>query len=55
MPALRLEAWVTPPGYTGAAPVFLDAAGGSATVPAGSRLQVSLSGGSPAGVPHRSW
>jgi hypothetical protein len=45
-PALRLEAWVTPPGYTGAAPIFLDAAGGSLTVPQGSRLQVALSGGS---------
>jgi hypothetical protein len=45
-PALRLEAWVTPPGYTGAAPIFLDAAGGSVTVPQGSRLQVALSGGS---------
>ncbi|MDN3565728.1 DUF4175 family protein [Paeniroseomonas aquatica] len=44
-PGLRLEAWVTPPAYTGAAPVFLDPAGGTATVPAGSRLQVALSGG----------
>lgn len=44
-PPLRLEAWVTPPAYTGAAPVFLDPAGGSVTVPAGSRLQVALSGG----------
>lgn len=44
-PGVRLEAWVTPPAYTGAAPVFLDAAGGAVTVPAGSRLQVALSGG----------
>ncbi|MBU8538956.1 DUF4175 domain-containing protein [Falsiroseomonas tokyonensis] len=44
-PALRLEAWVTPPAYTGAAPIFLDAAGGSLTVPQGSTLQVALSGG----------
>jgi uncharacterized protein YjbJ (UPF0337 family) len=44
-PPLRLEAWVTPPAYTGAAPVFLDPAGGSVSVPAGSRLQVALSGG----------
>lgn len=44
-PALKLEAWVTPPAYTGAAPVFLDAAGGAATVPQGSRLQVAVSGG----------
>jgi uncharacterized protein (TIGR02302 family) len=44
-PALRIEAWVTPPAYTGAPPVFLDPAGGAVSVPAGSRLQVSLSGG----------
>jgi uncharacterized protein (TIGR02302 family) len=49
-PPLRLEAWVTPPAYTGAAPVFLDPAGGDITVPAGSRLQVALSGGA-GGVP----
>lgn len=49
-PPLRLEAWVTPPSYTGAAPVFLDPAGGSVSVPAGSRLQVALSGGT-GGVP----
>lgn len=45
-PAQRLEAWVTPPAYTGAAPVFLDPAGGAGTVPQGSRLQVAVSGGS---------
>ncbi|MBR0655140.1 TIGR02302 family protein [Plastoroseomonas arctica] len=44
-PALRLEAWATPPAYTGAAPVFLAAGGGAVTLPAGSRLQVSVSGG----------
>ncbi|MES2713022.1 MAG: DUF4175 family protein, partial [Pseudomonadota bacterium] len=44
-PAMRLEAWATPPAYTGAAPVFLAAVGGSVTLPAGSRLQLSLSGG----------
>ena len=49
-PGQRLEAWVTPPAYTGAAPIFLDPAGGAATVPAGSVLQVSLSGGG-GGVP----
>ncbi|WP_160936775.1 TIGR02302 family protein [Teichococcus coralli] len=48
--ALKLEAWVTPPAYTGAAPVFLDRAGGALTVPQGSTLQVALSGGS-GGVP----
>jgi hypothetical protein len=40
-PAVRLEAWITPPAYTGAAPIFLDPAGGAASVPAGSRLQVA--------------
>jgi len=49
-PAVRLEAWVTPPAYTGAAPIFLDAAGGAVSVPAGSRLQVAVSGGT-GGVP----
>ena len=49
-PPLRLEAWVTPPAYTGAAPLFLDPAGGAVAVPAGSRLQVALSGGT-GGVP----
>ena len=49
-PQMRLEAWVTPPAYTGAAPVFLDAGGGDVSVPAGSRLQVALSGGT-GGVP----
>lgn len=47
--ALRMEAWVTPPAYTGAAPIFLDPAGGSVIVPQGSRLQVSLSGGAEGG------
>ncbi|UFN49692.1 DUF4175 domain-containing protein [Roseomonas sp. OT10] len=50
VPALRLEAWVTPPAYTGAAPVFLNPAGGAVTVPAGSGLRVALSGGT-GGVP----
>ncbi|MDJ0386669.1 TIGR02302 family protein [Roseomonas sp. E05] len=48
--ALKLEAWVTPPAYTGAAPLFLDLAGGALTVPQGSTLQIALSGGS-GGVP----
>lgn len=42
-PALRVEAWVTPPAHTGAPPVFLPAAGGAATVPAGSKLQLAVS------------
>ncbi|MCX8132995.1 MAG: TIGR02302 family protein [Roseococcus sp.] len=44
----RVEAWITPPAYTGAPPVFLPAQGGAATVPAGSLLQIALSGGGPA-------
>lgn len=40
-----LQAWITPPGYTGQAPVFLKNDGGAASVPAGSHLTVSLSGG----------
>jgi len=47
-PALRVEAWVTPPAYTGAPPIFLEGTGGQATVPAGSRMQIALSGGGPA-------
>ncbi len=39
---------MTPPAYTGAPPIFLDGAGGQATVPAGSRMQIALSGGGPA-------
>ncbi len=50
LPALRLEAWISPPAYTGAAPIFLPLAGGAVSVPEGSRLQVSLSGGR-GGVP----
>lgn len=45
MTTMRLEAWITPPAYTGAAPIFLEARGGAVVVPAGSRLQVALSGG----------
>lgn len=43
---LRVEAWVTPPAYTGAPPIFLDAATAPVTAPLGSRFQVALSGGS---------
>jgi uncharacterized protein (TIGR02302 family) len=50
VPGVRLEAWITPPAYTGAAPIFLDPTGGVAAVPAGSRLQVAVSGGT-GGVP----
>jgi uncharacterized protein (TIGR02302 family) len=42
---LRVEAWITPPAYTGAPPIFLSPQGGAATAPAGSQLQLALSGG----------
>lgn len=47
----RLDVWIAPPPYTGIAPLFLDASGGRAevSVPEGSRLTASLSGG--AGTP----
>jgi len=43
-----LQAWITPPPSTGLPPVFLHLASPApgVTVPAGSKLQVSLSGGS---------
>ncbi|CAH2600561.1 conserved protein of unknown function [Rhodovastum atsumiense] len=44
-PATELQAWITPPAYTRQAPVFLKAEGGAATVPAGSHLTVSVTGG----------
>ncbi len=45
-PATQLQAWITPPAYTGMAPVFLRGAGGAVTVPQDSRLVVNLTGGS---------
>lgn len=45
-PALQLAAWITPPAYTHLPPLFLKPPGGSLAVPAGSRLAVSLTGGS---------
>jgi uncharacterized protein (TIGR02302 family) len=44
-PSTQLQAWITPPGYTRLAPVFLKPEGGSVAVPAGSHLTVNLSGG----------
>jgi uncharacterized protein (TIGR02302 family) len=41
----ELHAWVTPPAYTRLAPIFLNPAGGSVTVPKGSELHLALSGG----------
>ncbi len=43
-PTPLLQAWITPPAYTGLAPLFLHAPGGAVSVPAGSRLNVTLSG-----------
>ena len=43
-PATELQAWITPPGYTRTAPIFLKAEGGSVSAPAGSRLTVNVSG-----------
>lgn len=54
-PPARLDAWITPPDYTGEAPVFLTAEGqgalgparaGAVEVPAGSVLAAQISGGS---------
>ncbi len=44
-PATELQAWITPPAYTRLAPLFLKADGGSVSVPTGSRLTVSVTGG----------
>ena len=49
-PATELQAWITPPGYTGLAPLFLKSDGNPVSVPAGSHLTVSLTGG--AGTPN---
>jgi uncharacterized protein (TIGR02302 family) len=44
---VKLDVWISPPAYTGIAPIFLDAAGsrGEVAVPVGSRLTAALSGG----------
>ena len=44
-PTTQLQAWITPPSYTGLAPVFLKAEGGAVSVPGDSHLTVSLTGG----------
>ncbi len=44
VPEPQLQAWVTPPGYTGLAPVFLKSETPAVQVPAGSHLTVSLTG-----------
>jgi len=45
-PATQLQAWITPPPYTQLAPVFLKPEGGAVSVPSGSHLTVSVTGGS---------
>lgn len=51
----RIDAWVTPPAYTGRAPVYLTARGNAEethfTVPAGSELTLRVIGGSGAEIP----
>jgi len=44
-PTTQLQAWITPPAYTGLAPMFLKTEGGAMSVPAGSHLTVSVTGG----------
>jgi uncharacterized protein (TIGR02302 family) len=44
-PATELQAWITSPAYTRMAPIFLKPEGGTASVPAGSRLTINVSGG----------
>ena len=48
-PATELQAWVTPPAYTGMAPIFLRPEMTGISVPIHSHLTVSVTGGS--GVP----
>lgn len=43
-PAPLLQAWITPPGYTGLPPVFLRPDVPAVSVPAGSRLTANLTG-----------
>lgn len=53
-PALQIEAWLTLPAFTGQAPVALLPDHTEVTAPAGSRVSVSVSGGSGA-TPHLGW
>ena len=45
-PATELQAWITAPAYTRLAPIFLKTDTTQVSVPAGSRLTVSVTGGS---------
>ncbi len=44
-PATEFAGWITPPAYTHLPPIFLRAPGGSLSVPEGSALAISLTGG----------
>ena len=44
-PGTVVQAWVTPPAYTGLPPVFLHQGAAAPAVPAGSHLTVSVTGG----------
>ena len=45
-PAPQLQVWLTPPAYTGVAPIFLHPGEPAPAVPYGSHLTVNLTGGS---------
>ncbi len=47
-PAPQLQVWLTPPTYTGVAPIFLHPGEPPAPVPAGSHLTANLTGGATA-------
>ena len=42
---MQIQAWVTPPAYTGLAPVFLKPDHPAVSVPVGARLTINLTGG----------
>jgi uncharacterized protein (TIGR02302 family) len=44
---MQIQAWVTPPSYTGLAPVFLKQDHPGVAVPAGARLTIDFTGGEP--------
>jgi len=46
---MEVRAWITPPGYTRLPPLILKADSGPVSVPAGSHLTVSITGGSAGG------
>ncbi len=44
-PSALVQAWITPPLYTGLPPMFLKPDGGEASVPAGAKLTINVTGG----------